>query len=169
MKPDTLHPEGLYNPLLRFAFTNITKEDFNSFWNGKPIPTIKPGDTVKLQHHIAVKLLKELVDRIMQGEAKMDEVAYYERNQNAAPNSYRSPKGLQMGVPIARKFWEDQIVKELPMEENTVEFSLMKQEFIDEIERNNNAKPSTEPVKVPAAQLSNSDTTQLPPEFAELK
>ncbi len=169
MKDDILHPEGVFDPFARFAFTNITKEDFKSFWNSQPI-TVKPGQTVKLKHHLAVKFLKELVDKIMQGEAKMDEVAYYERNQNAAPNSYRSPKGLQMGVPAARKVWEDQIIKQLPTEKDTVEFELMKQEFMEEIERDTNAKVSTEPIPVPSATLSHSDhPTQLPSEFAELK
>lgn len=110
-----------------------------------------------------------MVDQIMQGEAKMDEVAYYERNQNAAPNTYRSPKGLSMGIPAARKVWEDQIIKQLPTEQDTVEFELMRQEFMEEIERDSNAKPSTEPVKVPAAMLSGNDNAQLPAEFAELK
>lgn len=169
MKDEVLHPEGLYNPLLRFAFTNITNEDFVSYWNSKPI-TIKPGQTVKLKHHLAVKFLKELVDKIMTGEAKLDEVEYYKRNQNAAPLSYRSPKGLSLGIPAARKVWEDQIIKQLPTEEDTVEFEVMRQEFIEEIERDLNAKPSTEPVKVPVATLSGSENpTQLPPEFAELR
>lgn len=168
MKDDLLHPEGLYNPLLRFAFTNITKEDFVSYWNSKQF-TIKAGDTVKLQHHLAVKCLKELVDKIMQGEAKMDETAYYERNQNAAPNTYRSSKGLSMGVPAARKIWEDQIIKQLPNKTDGVEFEILRQEFMEEIERDSNAKPSTEPIKVPAATLSGNENAQLPSEFAELK
>lgn len=168
MTEDLLHPNGLFNPLLQFAFTNITQDDFTSYWNSKPF-TIKSGQTVKLQHHLAVKCLKELVDKIMQGEAKMDETAYYERNPNSAPNSYRSPKGISMGVPLARKVWEDQIIKQLPNKAEGVELEIMKQEFLEEIKRDTSAQVSTDPIPVPTATLSGSDNpTKLPKEFAEL-
>jgi len=166
IKDDILHPEGLFNPAFRFAFTNITEEDFTSYWGGKPI-TIKPKQTVKLRHHLAVKFLKELVDKIMQGEAKLDEVNFYKSNPNSAPNSYRSPKGLSLGVPAARKVYEDQIIKQLPSEEEGVEFEILKSEFREQLERDLSQQVSTAPVSVPAAQLSGTNN-KLPSEFAEV-
>ena len=57
---DWLHPKmGIYNPLLRAAFTNITEEEFVSAWGGEPIK-VPAGRTVELPHHLAVKLTKEL-------------------------------------------------------------------------------------------------------------
>jgi len=146
--------EGLYNPALRFAFTNITKEDFSSTWNGSPL-VVKPGQTIELPHHLAVKLTTELVDKIMIGAAKLDEIAV---NQPY----YRSPKGGSLGVPSARKVWEDQILRELSVDEESPEIQVIRAEerakLLSDLEQSN--KP-VEPV------LSNVklDIT----EFSELK
>src|ERR1700722_3052553 len=95
--------DGLFNPVLKFAFTNITDEDFVSAWNGVPI-TVKAGQTVTLPHHLAHKLTDELVDKIMITNIKTNETEYYKNNPNTAPNMYRAPSSL--GVPAARKVWE---------------------------------------------------------------
>ncbi len=161
-KDDVLHPEGLYNPLYRFAFTNITEEDLTSYWNGRPI-VVKAGQTVKLSHHLAVKLTKELVDKIMIGEAKLDET------KNTTPQNpyYRSPKGMSLGVPAARKVWEDKIVKQLESEQDAIQLEVIRSEMIETLTNDLAAQPSTTPVGVPMANLSAGD--KLPEAFAELK
>lgn len=145
-----LAPNGLYNPALRFAFTNITDEDLTSYWGGQPI-VVKAGQSVELSHHLAVKLTKELVDRIMQGEAKLDELNYYKQNPNTAPNLYRSPKGPMAGVPAARKVWEDKICRLMGQDEESPEIQVMKAELKAEILANMNKEPSKEPVSIPSS------------------
>lgn len=147
---------GLFNPALRFAFTNITEEVFVSAWNGSPI-TVKPGQTVELTHHLAVKLTDELVDKIMIGNAKIDEVSHYERNPGIAPNSYRAASSL--GVPAARKVWEDQIVRQLEVDEESPEMQVMRAEIRAELQADMSQEKTSEPVHVPSSIE----------EFAELK
>lgn len=150
-KEDLLHPEGLYNPGLRFAFTNITEEDFTSYWGGQPI-VVKAGQSVELTHHLAVKLTKELVDKIMYGEATLDEVNYYKNNPNTAPNAYRSPKGSMVGVPAARKVWEDKVCHLMSQDEESPEVQVMRAELRAEILAGMNKEPvSAEPVRVPSS------------------
>lgn len=148
--------EGLFNPLLKFAFTNITEEDFTSAWNGVPI-TVKAGQTVSLPHHLANKLTDELVNLIMIGAVKTNEVEYYKRNPNTAPNMYRAPSSL--GVPAARKVWEDKIVRQLAVDEESPEIQVMRAQIKEELERDIAAKPAKGAPKVPASAE----------EFAEIK
>lgn len=114
---------GLYTPGLRFAFTNISTEDFTSYWAKIPI-IVKAGETIEVSdgtpipgtnmgQNLAIKMTGELVDRIMQGEAKMDEVSFYKNNPGVAPQSYHSSKGVSAGIPAARKPFEDQILRRL--------------------------------------------------------
>lgn len=163
MADDTLHPNGLYNPTLRFAFTNITSEDFTSYWGGQPI-RIKAGQAVELPHHLAVKLTKELVDHILIGEAKLDEVNYYKVNQNAQANTYRSPKGLSLGVPAARKVWEDKICRQLAVDEESPEIQVLRAQMKEELMAQMNNETAKAPVAVPATVESG----KLPEAFAEL-
>lgn len=163
---DVLHPNGVFDPLLRFAFTNVSSEDFKSFWNGRPV-TVKAGDTVKLTHHLAVKFLKELVDQIIIGEAKLDETNFYKNNPNALVNTYRSKKGLDLGIPAKRKEWEDKIIKQLPMEQDALQLEIMRSEFIETLSNDLKKEPSKEPVSVPSASLSGGD--KMPEVFAEIK
>jgi hypothetical protein len=153
MQEDILHPNGLFNPALRFAFTNITQEEFKSYWNGSPI-IVKPGQTVELQHHLAVKMTKELVDQIMQNEVKIDEI------EHKATAYYRSPKGMNLGVPAARKVWEDKIVRVLDTDEESPEIQVMRAQLKQEIlAAQNKEQLQPEPVRVPTSFS----------EFAELK
>lgn len=128
MTTSFLEVNGIYNPAKRFAFTNITKEDFHSAWGGNPID-VKAGETVKLKHHLAVKLTTELVDKIMIGQVKLDETQV---NQPY----YRSPKGTSLGVPHARKVYEDQILKELPdMPADSAEMQIIRAETIEQLSK----------------------------------
>lgn len=132
--------QGIYNPLLRFAFTNITEEEFVSAWGGEPIK-IPAGHTVELQHHLAAKLTKELVDKIMIGNAKLNEVEFYQKNPNAMPNTYRAPSSL--GVPGARKIWEDQICRLLAPDEESPQTQLMRIKIKEELMRDLKAEPAS--------------------------
>lgn len=136
----SLEVNGIYNPSLRFAFTNITAEEFRSAWGGSPI-IVKAGETVSLPHHLAVKLTNELVDKIMIGNAKMDEVA---KNQPY----YRSNLGGMLGVPAARKVFEDQIVRQLEVNEETPEMQVIRAQIREELIKDLSQKEGvpTEPI-----------------------
>lgn len=151
-----LEPQGLYNPSLRFAFTNITDENFTSYYDKVPI-TVKPHETIEISistpivgagHQLAIKMTGELVDKIMIGEAKMDET----NNKNALNPYYRSPKGTSLGVPQARKVWEDQILRELAPDEESPAIqqmrNQMKKELLGDVEKK---AEQTEPMKIPSS------------------
>jgi len=141
--PDVLHPQGLYNPLLRFAFTNITEEPLVSMWDGSPI-TVPTGATIELPHHLAVKLTKELVDKIIIGNAKLDEVTRNKEN-------FRSPIGMSLGVPAARKVWEDQICRELAVDEESPQIQVMRAQIREELTRDLSSEVSKQPVHTPSS------------------
>lgn len=109
---DFLYFEGMYNPAIRFAFTNVLSEDFVSFWNSRRY-SVKPHQTVKLQHHLAVKFTKELVDRLM----------------------VQDKKEKMMGVPNARKEYEDKVLTLMPQTEDDMELQVIKDNFADEVRR----------------------------------
>jgi hypothetical protein len=113
-----LDVEGVFDPSLRFAFTNITGEDFISAWGGSPI-VVKAGETVELPHHLAIKLTGELVDKIMTQEIKEEE-------SKVGTPYYRSPRGSSIGVPSARKVYEDKILRKLAPDEESVQAQLMR-------------------------------------------
>ena len=152
---NVLYPEGLFNPLLRFAWTNITEEKFESKWNGSPI-TVPAGATVELTHHLAVKFTKELVDKIMIGNAKLDEIT---KNQPY----YRSPLGSSLGVPLARKVWEEQICRQMAVDEESPQVQVIRATIKAEL--------LADMSKEPARQGSENAVTSAPPtvqEFADL-
>ncbi len=130
--------EGLYDPSKRFAFTNITDEPFVSAWDGQPI-TVQPSQTIELTHHLAVKFTGELVDKIMIGSAKMDEL---QKNQPY----FRSPHGSSLGVPAARKVWEDQILRELQVDEESPEIQIMRAKIREEVMNDMKAEPASKEI-----------------------
>lgn len=134
-KDYVLTPEGVFNPLLRFAFTNITEEPFVSAWDGSPI-NVPAGATIELPHHLAVKLTKELVDKIMIGNAKLDEVT---KDQPY----YRSPIGSSLGVPAARRVWEDKICRQLEVDEESPQIQVMRAKIREELMHDLKAEPSS--------------------------
>jgi len=130
-----LEPNGLFNPALRFAFTNISDDVFTSYWDKVPI-VVKPYETIEISSNnpipgvtgqaLAVKMTCELVDKIMIGEAKMDEMKHKEPY-------FRSPKGSSLGVPAARKLWEDKILRELGFDEESPAIKTMRNQLKEEI------------------------------------
>lgn len=138
---ELLHPKmGIFDPSLRFAFTNITEEPFEVVWNGNVVTTIKAGQSVELPHYLAVKCTKELVDKIMIANAKLNEVEFYRNNPNAMPNTYRAPSSL--GVPSARKVWEDKICRLMETDEESPQVQLIRSQIREELMNDLKAEPS---------------------------
>lgn len=156
--------QGVLNAAQRYSFTNITNEEFTSYWNKNPI-TVKAGATVTVPEYLADKMVDELVNKIMITEIKTKETEYYQKNPNTAPNFYRQPSSL--GVPAARKVWEDKIVKKLPMEEGSTESQLLRLQIKEQLEHDLKAEVSTEPVAVPQSAPGNFSEDSLA-EFAEI-
>lgn len=130
-----LRPEGLFNPTLRFAFTNITDKEFVSFWDKVPIK-VQPNETIELSmttpipgvtgQALAVKMTGELVDKLIIEKAKAEEVANGEA-------FYKSPTGITLGVPTARKEYEDKILRELDVDEESPAMQSMRNQMKKEI------------------------------------
>lgn len=140
---------GIFDPSRRFAFTNITDTDFTSYWGGSPI-TVKSGQTVELSHHLANKMTDEMVDLIMIGKTKAEEVEAKERLKDPF---WRSPTAGQLGVPAARKVWADQIVRELALDEESPEIQQMRATMREELLRDmsqDDAGP-VEDISIPAS------------------
>lgn len=142
--------EGLFDPTKRFAFTNITTEDFKSAWNSVPV-IVKAGETIEISnvtpipgagHALAVLMTNQMIDQIIIGDAKLDEVT---KNQPY----YRSPKGMSLGVPAVRDIWEKQIVRELDADEESPALQTIRKQMREEIEQGIVAKQETEPVHIP--------------------
>ena len=157
-----LEPNGLFNPTLRFAFTNITDEDFVSYWDKVPIH-VKPHETIELSamtpipgagHALAVKMTGELVNKIMINEAKMDELAH----ENVP--YYRSPKGGAWGIPALRKVWEDKILRELKPDEESPAIQAMRNQMKKEILTGGEEKQSAQPPPVPKSIEEFADLTK---------
>jgi hypothetical protein len=151
---ELLHPKmGIFDPTLKFAFTNITEEPFEIMWDGAVVTQLKAGASVELPHYLAVKCVKELVDRIMIGNAKMNELEFYQKNVNAMPNTYRAASSL--AVPAARKVWEDQIVHLMAADEESPQVQIMRAQIKEELMKDLNAEASTgSPLENAPASLS---------------
>lgn len=87
----------------------------------------------------------------MIGDAKLDEVT---KNQPY----YRSPKGSSLGVPAARKVWEDQIVRELQVDEESPEIQVMRAKIREEVLADLKREPAKTEIQLPSMT-----------EFAEIK
>lgn len=147
--------DGIYDPTKRFAFTNITDEPFTSQWGGQPI-TVKPKDVVELPHHLAVKMTTELVDKIMQEEARQDEITTRAANKDPY---WRSPKGISMGVPEARKPYEQKILRELLPDEENPQTAIARARIREELMSDMSAEKSAPVTRMAVSQE----------EFAEIK
>jgi len=119
--------EGVFNPLRRFAFTNITDDLFTFHWDGKPI-SVKAHDTIELPHHLMYIATTKLVDKIMIAKFKDDEDKAINVNKDG-----RHKAGLSLGVPAARKVYEDQIVRELEVDEESPQIQVMRAQIRDQV------------------------------------
>jgi hypothetical protein len=123
-----------------------------SQWDGIPI-TVAPHETIEISnstpiagagHAIAIKMTGELVDKIMIGEIKEEEL------KHADVAYYRSPRGTSIGIPTARKPYEDRILKELKTDEESPSVQAMRKKLLAEISGNNEAQVESKPVQVPS-------------------
>lgn len=169
-----LHPrQGLYNPFLKFAWTNITEESFPVQWDGAIVTIVPAGTTVELPHYLAVKCTKELVDKIMIGNAKLEEIKYYKNNPNAITNTYRAPSSL--GVPAARKLWEEKIVRVMEPDEESPQTQIMRAQIKEEIMRDLKAEPAHDnPLENAPKSISefadlNADRQEVEPKKSNIK
>lgn len=161
--------EGLFNPTKRFAFTNITVEDFKSAWNSVPV-VVKPGETIEISnvtpipgagHALAVLMTNQLIDQIIIGNAKLDEST---KNQPY----YRSPQGMSLGVPAVREIWEKQIIRELDPEEESPALQTIRKQMREEIEQGISGKQETEPVHIPTSLNEFADLANVKKEMVEV-
>lgn len=105
---------GVFDPLKRYAFTNIDGEDYVFQWSGIET-TVVPGETIELPEYLALHATRGLVDKIMQGIARKDTL----EKQKINP-MYLAPQGAgNTGIPMARKPYEDKILKEIPMNKSS--------------------------------------------------
>lgn len=125
MSTNLFPKDGVFNPLRRFAFTNITDDVFTFHWDGKPI-TVKAHDTVELPHHLMVIAATKLVDKIMINNAKADEI-----EGRKTDRYYRGAN--MMGVPAAREVYESKIVRELEVDEESPQIQVMRAQIRDQV------------------------------------
>jgi hypothetical protein len=134
--------QGIYDPTKRFAFKNITKEDFTFYWNSTPI-TVKADEEVELPHHLAVLATRNLVDKIMMADIHEEEVKMKAETKNPY---YRSPRGLTLGVPAMREPIEKKILRELTRSESKVtesQLGIIRSELKENLVKDLTAKNST--------------------------
>jgi hypothetical protein len=129
---------GIYDPTKRFAFTNIGKDDFTFTWGKVPIK-VAAGETVELPHYLAVLATQNLVDKIMIEEIREKEAKVREETRNPL---YRA-RTSSLGVPAARKPYEDKILKELAAKTgNDAQLNVIRAKLAEEITRDLKAEPA---------------------------
>lgn len=133
-----LDKNGVFDPSKRYAFTNITDEPFTFHWAKVPI-TIQAGDTKELPEHLALLATKNLVDKLMIGEITIEEQKMKAKTKDPY---WRSPKATSFGVPAARKPYEDQILRELAVDEESPEIAIMKAKIKEELMTDMSAEKS---------------------------
>ena len=124
---DLFPKDGIYDNTRRFAFTNITDDLFTFHWDGKPI-SIKAHDVIEMPHYLAAIATRKLIDKIMVSKFKKEE----EDGINVGKDG-RHRFGLSLGVPAARQVYEDQIVRELALDEESPQVAIMRAQMRDEI------------------------------------
>lgn len=150
---------GIYDPSKRFAFTNITDEDFIFKWADNPIK-VKAGETVELPHHLAVKATIQLTDQIMIKEVHEEELKVRAETKNP---TYRSPRAISLGVPAAREPYESKILKELASRSDTdSQFQVIRAQKAEEILRDLKRENSAVPPTLPATSLDDFAAVNLP-------
>jgi hypothetical protein len=130
--------DGMFDPLKRYAFTNISDQPFTFKWNDKPA-TVDAGETVELPEYLALHATRGLVDQIMQDTARKDLLA-----KQALNPMYTAPNVAgNMGIPAARKPIEDMILKEIPMDySNDRTLDIKRQQVKEQLLADLSAQPS---------------------------
>lgn len=155
----------MYDPSKRYGFTNITDEPFTFSWNSNPI-TVKPGNEVELPEHMAILATHKLVDQIMQKEIHEEEKKMKVELRDPL---YRSPRGTSMGVPMARKPYEDKIIRELKVDEQSPEIKILRAQAKDQLLNDlTGGQKSAEPINGAVLAQNIAEITGNPTEFADL-
>lgn len=157
---------GIYDPSKRYGFKNITDKPFTFSWGGHPI-TVKAGEEIEVPEHYALLATKKIVDQIM-----MEEVAEEEKKMRADLRDpfWRSPKGIAIGIPAARKVYEDKVIRELALDEENPQIQVMRAQIKEQILGDiNNAQKPKAPVETVVANFVQSGKPTAPAEFAEIK
>ncbi len=156
---------GMYDPRKRYGFKNITEKDFTFTWNSNPV-TVKPGVEVELPEHMAILATHKLVDEIMSKLAQEDtERLRKETKEHTA----RSPLGIAMGIPHARKVWEDKIIRELTVDERSPEIQVLRAQIKEQLVSDlTNAQKPPEPIETALGGLAQMGNPTAPKEFSEI-
>lgn len=160
---------GMYNPLKRYGFKNITDTPFHFHWNDpeKKNPIIvKPGVEIELPEHLAITATHKLVDEIMGKLAQEDTERLRKETRD---HTARSPLGSAMGVPAARKIWEDKILREISIDEQSPQAQVLRAQLRDGImaDISNSQKPP-EPIESVIGGIAQMGNPTAPKEFAEI-
>ena len=157
--------DGIYNPAKRYGVKNITDTDFTFTWNGNPI-TIKVGQEIELPEHMAILATTKMVDQVMHAEA--DEETARMRKELRDPY-WRSPKGISAGIPMARKPYEDRVIRELSIDEKSPQYQVLraevKEQLLGDLKRGQEPAAPIDGVVAGIAQFGN---PTAPKEFAEI-
>lgn len=156
---------GMYDPRKRYGFKNITDEDFTFTWNSNPI-TVKPGVEIELPEHMAILATHKIVDQVMGKIAHEDT----ERLRKEMKDPYaRSPLGIAMGVPTARKPFEDKVLRELKVDEQSPQIQILRAQTKEQIVNDlTNAQKPPEPLSAALGGLAQMGNPTAPAEFSEL-
>ncbi len=166
---------GMYDPLARYGFYNIIIEkhpvrgdifysrnkDFTFTWNGSPI-NVKAGSEIELPEHLAILATHKLVDEIMTDIAHEDTIKLREKSGDF---TIKSPFGAALGIPAARKVWEDKIIRKLKIDEQSPQIQILKAQIKDQILTDiTNSQKSAAPIESVAGSLAQSVA-----EFSDIK
>lgn len=143
--------EGIYDPLRRFAITNIDTEVYELRWDSRVVARLQPGDTVELPQHLAVLAAVDIADRVIMREVQADEKAH-----PGTPSKLVS----KMLVPTARKEVEDKIIKEIEVDREAPQYQILvsqkREELLADL-NSENAKP------ISTVSLSTDDLASIKP------
>lgn len=145
MSYSTLDKEGLYDQTQRYKFTNIDDEEFIGMWNGKLFVTVPKGASVTLPESQAINFAKALCDRVMRKEEKAKFVP------NMREQRWEESERTRVGIPMARKPYESQILQKINQDEETPEMQVMRSQVREELMRDMSAQVNTESPKGPSS------------------
>lgn len=156
---------GVYDITKTYAVKNITDKPFTFRWNSNPM-TIQQGKELNMPEHFMIVAVTKMVDEIMQEETRVEEV---EMRKQLRDPYWRSPKGIALGVPAARKVYEDKIVREVKLDESDPQTQVRKVQLKEEIMGDilNSQKPPA-PIESALAGIASTDGSAFPKEFADI-
>ena len=138
--------QGMFDPTKRYAFTNITDENFQFGWNGVTID-VAPKETIELPQYLAYQATNKIIDQIIMSKSKRDLDKIRETN----PGFLTPPGAGMMGVPAYRLTFEDMVVRELPPKvgaEAKLDIIRAKEQVMSDIKRSSEEVKPIETIKV---------------------